>query len=146
MKHIHTFESFLNENSGKKLSVSLASKAVSSFKKDLDGNKIQYDQVRPTVFELDDTPKSRMAIQLAKERFGMQSVLVKESLNEDELNEDARRTTDPSLKDHIGKKIKAILEDEDGQNSYVRIMLSDGSRISITAYSTGSGGVEIAVE
>ena len=82
MKNLHTFESFLNENASKKITVSLTSSAVKSFKKDLDSNKISYTVVRPTVFELEDTPKARMAIQEAKGRFGMQSVLVKESLNE----------------------------------------------------------------
>lgn len=82
MKHLNTFEIFLNENANKKITVSLAYSAVKSFKKDLDGNKIPYTVVRPTVFELEDTPKARTAIQMAKERFGMQSVLVKESSNE----------------------------------------------------------------
>jgi predicted DNA binding CopG/RHH family protein len=79
MKHIHTFENFLTENADKKITVSLTSSAVESFKKDLDANKIPYTVVRPTVFELDDTPKARTAIKEAKGRFGMQSVLVKEN-------------------------------------------------------------------
>lgn len=83
MKHIHTFKRFLGENANKKITVSLSSSAVGSFKKDLDSNKIPYTVVRPTVFELEDTPKARTAIQEAKSRFGMQSVLVKENL---ELN------------------------------------------------------------
>jgi hypothetical protein len=77
MKHIQTFESFLNENADKKITVSLTASAVESFKKDLDANKIPYTVVRPTVFELEDTPKARTAIKEAKGRFGMQSVLVK---------------------------------------------------------------------
>lgn len=68
---------FEDQNTEKKITVSLATKAVASFKRELNNNKIQYDQVKPTVFELIDTPKSRMAIQLTKERFGVQSVLVK---------------------------------------------------------------------
>ena len=61
------------------------------------------------------------------------------------INEDAR-TTDPSLKDYVGKTIKAILEDDYGENSYVTIKLSNGSQIRITAYPTGGGGVGMAVE
>jgi hypothetical protein len=60
-------------------------------------------------------------------------------------NEDAR-TTDSSLKEYVGKTIKAILEDEDGENSYVTIKLSNGSQIRITAYPTGGGGVGMAIE
>lgn len=141
MKHLHTFENFLYERAEKKLTVSLASKAVASFKKDLDSNKIQYVQVKPTVFELDDMPKSRMSIQLAKERFGMQSVLVKESF----LNEDYRNT-DPSLKEYVGKTVKAILEDDDGENSYVTIQFNDSTQMKITAHPLGSGGVGLVVE
>lgn len=99
MKHIHTFEDFLNESANKKITVSLASSAVKSFQKDLDANKIPYTVVRPTVFELEDTPKARTAIQEAKGRFGMQSVLVKESF----LNEARVEATDkiiiPTLSD-----------------------------------------------
>ena len=36
MKHLNTFERFLNENANKKITVSLTSSAVESFKKDLD--------------------------------------------------------------------------------------------------------------
>ena len=60
-------------------------------------------------------------------------------------NEDAR-TTDSSLKEYVGKTIKAILEDEDGENSYVIIKLTDGSQMRITAYPMGSGGVGMTVE
>ena len=88
MKHIHTFENFLTENAGKKITVSVTSSAIGSFKKDLDANKIPYfrSAFRPTVFELDDTPKVRTAIEEVKGRFGMQSVLVKE-LKENTLSE-----------------------------------------------------------
>lgn len=82
MKRLHTFESFLNEGADKKITVSVTSSAVGSFQKDLDANNIPYTVVRPTVFELEDTPKARTAIKEAKGRFGMQSVLVKESSNE----------------------------------------------------------------
>jgi hypothetical protein len=77
MKHLHTFEEFLNENANKKITVSLRASIVKSFQKDLDANNIPYTVVRPTVFELENTPKARTAIQEAKGRFGMQSVLVK---------------------------------------------------------------------
>ena len=76
MKHLHTFEEFLNENANKKITVSLRASIVKSFQKDLDANNIPYTVVRPTVFELENTPKARTAIQEAKGRFGMQSVLV----------------------------------------------------------------------
>jgi hypothetical protein len=115
MKHIQTFKSFLNENTNKKITVSLSSSVVKSFKKDLDGNKITYTLVRPTVFELEDTPKARMAIKDAKGRFGMQSVLVKESsIDEQTVNEamslkDYYRNSDKEVKE-IAKEIDAIID------------------------------------
>ena len=64
---------------------------------------------------------------------------------EEFLNEDYRNT-DPSLKDYVGKKIKAILEEEDGENSYVTIQFNDNTQMKITAYPLGSGGVGLVVE
>ena len=81
MKHIHTFESFLNEASAEKITVKLSARAAKSMGKELNDNGVKYTLIRPTVFELDDTPKARMAIKLAKERFGAQDVIV-ESINE----------------------------------------------------------------
>ena len=61
------------------------------------------------------------------------------------VNEDAKKT-DPSLKGYVGKTIKAILEDYDGENSYVTIQFSDNTQMSITAYPAGNGGVGLEVE
>ena len=122
MKHIHTFESFLNENANKKITVSLSSSAVESFKKDLDTNKIAYTIVRPTVFELEDTPKARTAIQEAKGRFGMQSVLVTENYELDAssvVNEDfpgpgetvLAKDITPAVLDYFDRTNKKLLID-----------------------------------
>lgn len=64
---------------------------------------------------------------------------------EEGLNEDSRKT-DPSLKEHIGKKVAAILEDEDGENSYIKVKFTDNTHLSITAYPMGSGGVGLVAE
>jgi|688.fasta_scaffold1231215_2 hypothetical protein len=68
---------FIYESSNKMITVSLTTTAAASVKKDLKANNIKYTEVRPTVIEIEDSPKGKMAIQQAKERFGMQSVLVK---------------------------------------------------------------------
>jgi hypothetical protein len=60
------------------------------------------------------------------------------------LNEDAKKT-DPSLKEHIGKKVKAILEDEDGVNSYVTVQFTDNTQMKIIAYPM-AGGVGLVAE
>ena len=61
------------------------------------------------------------------------------------VNEDYRNT-DPSLKEYVGKTVKAILEDDDGENSYVTIQFNDNTQMKITAYPLGSGGVGLVVE
>jgi len=70
-----------NEAEDNKITVKLTTKSARSFMQDLNNNGIKHTMIRPTVFQLDDTPKARMAIKLAKERFGAQNVLV-ESINE----------------------------------------------------------------
>lgn len=109
MNNFLTVKEFLNENASKKITVNLTSAAVKSFKKDLDGNKISYKIIRPTLFELEDTPKARMAIQEAKGRFGMQSVLVKESLNEAMSLTSYYRQSDKGVKD-VAKEIDDIID------------------------------------
>ena len=64
---------------------------------------------------------------------------------EEFLNEDARKT-DPSLKEHIGKTVSDILEDDDGENSYIKVKFTDKTQLSITAYPMGSGGVGLVAE
>jgi cytochrome c-type biogenesis protein CcmH/NrfG len=94
MKHIHTFESFLNEVESNKITVKLSTQAAKSMASELKSNGVKFTTIRPTVFELDDTPKARMAIKMAKERFGARDVLV-ESNNEEsaeEINEDSAHT------------------------------------------------------
>ena len=61
------------------------------------------------------------------------------------VNEDYRNT-DPSLKEYVGKTVKAILEDDDGENSYVTIQFNDNTQMKITAYPLGSGGVGLVLE
>jgi hypothetical protein len=64
---------------------------------------------------------------------------------EEGLNEDARKT-DPSLKEHIGKTVSDILEDEDGENSYIKVKFTDKTQLSITAYPMGGRGVGLVAE
>ena len=40
-----------------------------------------------------------------------------------------------------GQTIKSIKEDQDGENAYLKITFTDGTKMSITAYPTGGGGV-----
>jgi hypothetical protein len=40
-----------------------------------------------------------------------------------------------------GKTIKSIKENFDGENAYLKIIFTDGTEMSITAYPTGGGGV-----
>jgi hypothetical protein len=59
------------------LQITLTSKALGSFIKDLRTNKIAFQgQVRNTLFFLEDSPKLQMAIQLAKGRFGSPAIKV----------------------------------------------------------------------
>ena len=51
-------------------------KNLSSFKNELRVNKIKFTFDNQITFRLEDTPKSRMAIRLAKERFGMHNVTI----------------------------------------------------------------------
>lgn len=61
------------------MEVHLTTNAARSLKFDLDANKVPYTQLSPTVFKLDDSPKARTAVRLARERFGQRAVLIKES-------------------------------------------------------------------
>jgi hypothetical protein len=66
---------------------------------------------------------------------------------EDFLNEaKGKPTKDSSIKDHYGKTIKQVLEDEDGENEYLTIQFTDNTEMYITAYPTGNGGVGLVVE
>jgi len=69
-------------------------------------------------------------------------------LNESSINESmyGKPTKDSSITDHYGKTVKQVLEDEDGLNSYLTIQFKDNTQMIITAYPTGSGGVELMVE
>ena len=56
------------------LQVQLSSAAAKSFLNELKNNNIQYRSITTTSFLVQDTPKSRMAVKLTKERFGSTKV------------------------------------------------------------------------
>ena len=58
---------------------------------------------------------------------------LKKYLAEGKLNE--------NISEFIGKTIQAIKEDDDGKNAYLKIIFTDGSKMTITAYPLGMGGV-----
>jgi len=90
MKHLHTFESFVNEAklpsiSLSKLSelpentlvkVSLSQAAADSIKRDLKANGVKHEEESKTIILMNNTPKARTAIKLAIERFGIRSVMI----------------------------------------------------------------------
>jgi hypothetical protein len=76
------YESTLDEADGEVITLSLTDTAAKSVGKELDSNGVKYKMIRPTVFELVDSPKVRMAIKLAKERFGSSAVMVESTLDE----------------------------------------------------------------
>ena len=90
MKHLHTFESFVNEAklpsiSLSKLSelpentlvkVSLSQTAADSIKRDLKANGVKHEEESKTIILMNNTPKARTAIKLAIERFGIRSVMI----------------------------------------------------------------------
>lgn len=96
MKHLQSFIDFINENDEEQqLTIRLSSKAVSSFEKDLKGNGIKYTKIKPTVFSVSDTSKSKMAIKMVKERFGTSSIIVE---SEDFINESENYKNHPDIK------------------------------------------------
>jgi len=64
----------------KTLRISLNYSASKSFIAELKGNNIPFFYISPTTFVLENSPKSRMAIKLTKERFGSTSIRVTESV------------------------------------------------------------------
>jgi hypothetical protein len=59
-----------------KISILLYEAAKISFLNDLKNNGIQYQRLGLHII-VDNTPKTRMAIQLVKERFGSRSIITK---------------------------------------------------------------------
>ena len=106
MKHVKTFESYLNEDSKNKITVRLSTKAAQSIVRELNDNGVKFTMIRPTVLELEDSPKARMAIKLAKERFGSQNV-IEESLEEGFMSElDIIRQESRNLQEFVKKAIE----------------------------------------
>ena len=58
---------------------------------------------------------------------------LKKYLAEGKLNE--------NTSEFIGKTIQSIKEDDDSENAYLKIIFTDGSKMTITAYPLGMGGV-----
>jgi hypothetical protein len=114
MKHVNTFESFLNE-ANKSLTVKLTKTAADSMERDLKANGVEFTKESPTVFVMDDSPKARTAIRLVKERFGTRAIIVENrNIFESALNEssqifvsDPKITDEASLKASIDKNISA---------------------------------------
>lgn len=48
-------------------------------------------------------------------------------------------------KSYIGKTIKDILTDFDGENQYIMVVMTDGSKMEITAFPAGENGVGIDI-
>jgi hypothetical protein len=65
----------------KTLRISLNYSAAESFIAELKGNNIPFFYISPTAFVLENSPKSRMAIKLTKERFGSTCIRVTEVEN-----------------------------------------------------------------
>jgi hypothetical protein len=82
MKHIKLFEEFINESTDSYITVKLSQNAANSFEKELKSNSIKYKKVRPTVFEVEPTPKANIAIKLTKERFRSSEIIVEEFIVE----------------------------------------------------------------
>jgi hypothetical protein len=68
-----------------RLRVLITEGAKASFIKDLKGNGVPYESIGYTLF-IPNTPKSRMAVQLVKERYGMGSIIVKECMYNEQPN------------------------------------------------------------
>ena len=58
------------------LQIQLSYTAVKSFVTDLKNNGIKYSEITKTSFVMNETPKVKMAIQMVKERFGIQSIYI----------------------------------------------------------------------
>ena len=58
------------------LQIQLSYTAVESFVTDLKNNGIKYSEITKTSFVMNETPKVKMAIQMVKERFGIQSIYI----------------------------------------------------------------------
>ena len=58
------------------LQIQLSYTAAKSFVTDLKNNGIKYSEITKTSFVMNETPKVKMAIQMVKERFGIQSIYI----------------------------------------------------------------------
>ena len=57
----------------------VANKAVKSLIKDLKGNGISHKVISPSRILVDDSPKVQMAYRMVKERFGQDSIILKDT-------------------------------------------------------------------
>lgn len=73
MSTFQQFSEFINDE---QLKCVVAEKALKSFILDLKANKIKFSGLGNTI-EVENTFKARMAIRMVKERFGMQSIIIK---------------------------------------------------------------------
>jgi len=62
-----------------RLRVLISEGAKASFIGDLKGNGIPYESIGYTLF-IPNSPKGRMAIRMVRERYGTQSIIVKECI------------------------------------------------------------------
>jgi hypothetical protein len=142
MKHLHTFNSFLNE--GKELSFTI------DYNTDEDDiayvqNVLSKAGVNATAVagfdseEVEITAKNAMELRKAQKAIAADGFQINESMY-------GKPTKDSSIMEHYGKTVKQVLEDEDGLNSYLTIQFEDNTQMIITAYPTGSGGVDLMVE
>ena len=51
---------------------------IAQFKADCKGNGIELEIINPTKFRIPNTPKSKMAVRMVRERLGMNNVVTKE--------------------------------------------------------------------
>lgn len=79
-QRIPTFDVFVNEASQDTESIKVVTteKSYKTLTSELDNNRISYTHDKDNKYTLifDNTPKSRMAIKLTKERNGMQSIKI----------------------------------------------------------------------
>lgn len=83
----HINEAF-NVNESSTIKVIVTEPAKKKFLKDLSSNNIKYSNVESNTYSIDNTPKAKMAIKMAKERNGQSSVKI---VNENIVNEDVTK-------------------------------------------------------
>ena len=83
MNHVIDFNQWLNENRLNEAEeqetciISLTAKGADEIKKELKTNKVEYELIDPYKIKLVMTPKAKMAVQMTKERCGLNCLSMK---------------------------------------------------------------------